>query len=725
MRRVIHLLVILSGLVPATPTAVAEPLPRAPLGSRVIPARPDLVVEGRGWITDALHPDRRGLHLDGAATVRLELAPLGLAPGLYNLGIVARTGTRWADAQDQIARYRWRVAGAGGTFRQLAAAPFQPVRASGDPESWGNWYGTLQASAPVRLTGNEHVEITNRENHGGIVSVWIQPATTASATGLELGVLAPNHAFGHGQAPAINLSFQRLSSDAHPLPVEVEWLDLVTGKSSASRLRVAAELGTVPLHPELRPGVYRLRVTHATDAAPVENPASAETFFAVSAARPAAGLPDDWPLGAHVDTDLPPLPGFRWYRYFAQWAKTNPARGTYDWSAFDQVFESVQAVGGRLLVASDGSPVWTSARGKAGMTWEPAATAHPPDDWDDLRAYLDGLLARYTDERGTLGALELCNEANTPDRWLGDTDDQLAMARTFRAAVDAAGARVQIIGIVASAGDQRGYVARLAEAGLLDHVDAVSAHFYEELMSPGVDTPINNLPRHVAMLSGPMADAGKALPMINTESGIEFAARIDGVPPTQDEINARDEADPGFDPARPWLLGPVWRPVSERRAAATYATGTVQLMALGVRRTYVFSQLGLMRDGAPSLPWVALGQLGGWLDGVDTGHIRPLQARYREGNNDDADGSPQALAYLIGRPDGKRVIIAFGYRRDTRVGRGKHWQPWLDPRPLEITTDVAGGRLHDLYDRDIRAVRTADGRLTIPCGEEPVCVIVR
>jgi hypothetical protein len=706
----------------------AAPSPREPLDSRTLPAEAGQVAQGRGWITDAL-PDRPGLHLDGAATARFNLAQLKLSPGLYNVGLVARTGTRWADAQDQVARYGWRLVPArenpsgDGDFHLLTASPFQPVRASGNPESWGNWYGTLQASRPVRLQGDEHIEVINRENHGGIVTLWLQPATTTNASVITLGLDAPHHAFGHGQSPTLQLSLERPAGmPTGAASLSLDWLDLLTGNTTTSRLTVPASSGSLTLRPDLKPGVHRLRATVEADGASVENPSSAQTFLALSDARPASELPDDWPLGAHVDTDLPPLPGFRWYRYFAQWAKTNPAAGRYNWTAFDSVFKSVQSAGGRLLIASDGSPLWTSARGKAGMPWESAATAYPPDDWSTLRTYLDTLLARYADDRGTLGALELCNEANTPDRWLGDTSQMLAMARTFKAAARTSSHSVQIIGLAASAGDQRGYVDTLVHAGLLNHVDAVSAHFYEELMSPEADTPINNLPRHVAMLAAPMAAAGVTRPMLNTESGIEFAARVDGMPPTQNALIARDEADPRFDPVHPWLLGPIWRPVSERRAAALYTSGSVQLLALGVRQSYVFSQLGLFRDGAPSLPWVALGQLGGWLHQVDITRIEPLEARYP--GSDHNHGSPQALAYRIGRPGGKQVIIAWGFLRDTRTGRSKHWQPWLAPQPMQIKTGAVTGTLHDLYDRDIQTARDSSGVLALSCGEEPVCLLI-
>ena len=382
----------------------------------------------------------------------------------------------------------------------------------------------------------------------------------------------------------------------------------------------------------------------------------------------------------------------------------------------------MRAVGGRLLIASDGSPVWTSARGKAGMAWSAEATAYPPDDWGHLREYLDTMLARYADERGTLAALELCNEANTAERWLGDTADMLAMARVFGEAVKKSGRSIQRIGLAVSAGDQREYVSAQVEAGVLNEVDAVSAHFYEELMSPEAATPINNLPRHVAMLREPMRAGGFDLPMINTECGIGFAPRVGDRLPTQEELNEQAQNDPKFDARQPWLLGPVWRPVSERRAAATYVAGIVQLMALDVRQSYVFSQLELMIDGAPSLPWVALGRLGEALHGVDYRQIRELKAGYPVIG--EADGEPKALAYLIGAPGGRRVIIAWGFLSDTSTGRSRHWQRWLEPRALRVETEVQGGWLGDLYRRNEYAVRGEAGVLEFLGGEEPVFIEV-
>lgn len=724
---------VLAGLA-ALGLARAEPVaPRAPEGSVVVWAEAGRVsvIEGEAWPNGNAW-GRTGFHLHGASEVSFDLADSGVVPGRYRLGLLARTGTRWTDAKGQIGNYAWTVKrkgaepSAAASFTELGEAAFQPVRESGEPDSWANWYGTIQAADTILLRGDEHIRIANRENHGGVLALWLQPAHALNTAKIGLRIDAPNRAFIHGMKPTIHLRVE-LPEGVAPLEAElvIEWLDLLTERRVVSRSAIALRGGKSEdrvLTPELKPGVYRVRATLAGGAASagLENASSAQVLFACSPARVAAELPDDWPLGAHVGPNLPPLPGFRWYRYFAQWPEIHVGPGRYEWSNFDAVFAAVRAVGGRLLIASDGSPVWTSARGKAGMAWSAEATAYPPDDWGHLRDYLDAMLTRYADERGTLAAVELCNEANTAERWLGDAADMLVMARVFTEAVKKSGRPIQRIGLAVSAGDQRAFVSRQIEAGVLDEVDAVSAHFYEELMSPEAVTPINNLPRHVAMLREPMRAGGFDLPMINTECGIGFAPRVDDRLPTQEELNEQARGDPKFDVRQPWLLGSVWRPVSERRAAAAYVAGIVQLMALDVRQSYVFSQLELMIDGAPSLPWVALGRLGDALHGVDYRRIKELKAVYPESGG--ADGEPKALAYLIGEPGGRRVIIAWGFLSDTSTGRSKHWQRWLEPRALRVETEVSGGWLSDLYRRNEYAVRCEAGVMEFLCGEEPVII---
>lgn len=709
----------------------AKELPGAPLGSFELPASSGRVIRGEAWLsnTDA---GASGFHMHGASTVAFDLSLLKLTAGHYIVGAIARTGTRWADATDQVPRYRFHVKRSASAPKQLPpltipiGSKFQPVMGSGNPGSWGNWYGVLQSPAPLYLNGNEAIHLENLENHGGVLILWVQPVHAQNSVAMTLETSAPQNAFIINQTPAVDLQLHLPEGlPAVDTMIESTWLDLLTESEITTRQALQLKPGetrNILLERALLPGVYRISATLIDPESKVliDNPSGARLTLATAPARLANSLPDDWPMGAHVNASTPPLPGFRWYRYFAQWAEINPAPDTFVWGEFDRIFADVREVGGKLLIASDGAPLWTSAKEKAGMPWSAEATAHPPDDWQTLRDYLDALIERYHDETGTLGALEHWNEANTETRWLGDSYAMLEMADVFDQATAHTDPTVKTVGLAISAGDFRGYAKEIIDAGLLKYVDAVSAHFYEELMSFEASIPINNLPRHVAMLAEPMKAAGIDLPMLNTESGIEFVSRAGGRLVSQTELNSLAEAHPDFDPAHPWMLSTQWRAVSERRAAAGYVSGTVLLMAHDVRQSFYFTQYKFLLDGAPSFPWVALAQLGNHLYDVDYSVIRPLKAHYPA--SDGGDGSPAAFAFELGQPDGERLIVAWGYLRDTSVGRPKGWQPWLAPRSLTIETEISEGHFSDLYSRRTETIRSAGGRLQVDCGEEPIFI---
>lgn len=517
----------------------SDVLPKAPAGSHLLSAPAAEVIEGEAWLTTT-RDGTPAFHLHGQSAIRFALASLHLPPGSYHIGVIARTGTRWADESNQISNYRIRLDFTSGArtilvgLKQMEAPHFIPVRDDGEPGGWANWYGTLRADTSCVLEGNETFLIENLENHGGILAVWLLPVEPLNTLELKVNVPANHHAFTLGEVPTLEV-YLRLPHQVPPVEtiLTVQWEDLLTGEFHRTNCPLSMKPGDekqLTFVRSLPSGVYRYRVSieGSADLATSDLITEDHGVFACAPAHVTRTLPDDWPLGAHVARDIPPLPGFRWYRYFASWADVNPTPGVYDWTVTDRVVESVRKVGGRLLIAGDGFPIWASKRGKAGMPWSAQATAYPPDDWQSMATYLTNFLQRYADTQGTIGALELCNEANTPERWLGSTEDMLGMARVYRAAADAVHPPIDVIGLAVSAGDQRDYVQTMVDAGLLDLVDAVSAHFYEELMSHDPETPINNLPKHVEMMQTPMRQAGINLPIINSECGVGFVPRTRG-----------------------------------------------------------------------------------------------------------------------------------------------------------------------------------------------------
>lgn len=79
--------------------------------------------------------------------------------------------------------------------------------------------------------------------------------------------------------------------------------------------------------------------------------------------------------------------GVTWVRQFAYWDQIEAAQGDYDWRAWDQIAESIQAYPSlRLVVVLNNSPVWTRSDG---------ASAAPPDDPAVFAAFAGAFAERY------------------------------------------------------------------------------------------------------------------------------------------------------------------------------------------------------------------------------------------------------------------------------------------------------------------------------------------
>jgi hypothetical protein len=711
-------------------------LPVLPSQSKVIFAdKTQTVTEGKGWLTNTAM-GHRSYHMHGPSTIRFDLSPMELTDGNYRLGLIARTGTHWSQSQNQLKQYQLKLITVDnqavelGKVQLLNAKQYPLVRESGKENAFANWFGTVVLPNTIHITGKEILEVTNLNSHGGVVAVWADSNVMDVPTTIGLKTDAPHNAFISGQKPTltITLTQPQAAGDQNAF-VKLSRHDLVTHAIDHATLPVKLIAGqTLEIKHEYpaTPGLFRVyaQVIDTKDAETIENASTVNQLYAYSPVKWAKDLPDDWPLAAHVDRNIPALPGFKHYRFFAHWSRINTAPGVYEWEHFDEKFNEIKAIGGKLTIAYDGSPLWSSSRGKAGMSWVKNATAYPPDDMTVLEDYIAAMVERYDDAQGTLDRLELCNEPNTKARWQGTPEQYVQTAKAYKNGIKRANAShpIKIIGPAISAGDHRDATRQFIQAGLLDYVDAVSAHWYEEIMSFESNTPINNLIRHVTMLKNPMEQAGKILPMINSECGIHFRPRVDGKILDQQTINAQDQAQPNWNQKDKWLIGNKWRRVSEYRAAATYVAGTVMLMHQNVMPTYYFSHFDFKVDDAPSLPWVAIGQLGYHLDGVDYHHIQQLDAHVI--GSEEKDGDPKALAFLLGKTGEKQIIVAWSFLSDTTVGRSKHWQDWLNPVDIQITTDIKQASVSDLYGRKTWQLQNSQGKINLIVGEEPVFITV-
>jgi hypothetical protein len=539
----------------------------------------------------------------------------------------------------------------------------------------------------------------------------------------------PFNAWVAPERPSIEVELTNPAISSWEGFLRIECFDLLSEKTTVTFLPVSVGGGGRQMllylpGEELPYGVYRLQGTTVqsrdAQAATEKNTEKATHVFAYAPARMARDLPDDWPLGMHITWRAPyVLPGFKWYRHFSSWAVNNPARGEYDWSRLDPVVEAVKAAGGKLIVTTDSAPVWTVAPERvAGVPWIKNATAHPPDDWNDLRLYLRALLRRYGDASGVLGGLEVWNEPHTKERWLGTHEQMVEMARIFREVAHETASPPLIMGIQLSAGPHSGYVKCLINAGILQYVDLISGHWYEELGAYDSETPLSSLPGKIGIFKKPMNTAGYDLPIWNTESGVKAVPREEGCLVSQTELNKRAETSPDFDPERPWMVGKSWRMVSERRAAGVYIAGTVMLMAEGIP-TFGYIHYGFVQDKAAGLPWVAFAVLGDHLHRVGHKTVEAVSAMLAQPNE-----ANRALAFRLGEKNQPGVIVVWTYLRDTRFGRSKHWQPWQ--KPLAVRVPVADGitevEVSDLYGRETSRQGVTDGFVVVFAGEEPVYI---
>jgi hypothetical protein len=92
--------------------------------------------------------------------------------------------------------------------------------------------------------------------------------------------------------------------------------------------------------------------------------------------------------------------------------------------------------------------------------------------------------------------------------------------------------------------------------------------------------------------------------------------------------------------------------------------------------------------------------------------------------SEEKDGDPKALAFLLGKTGEKQIIVAWSFLSDTTVGRSKHWQDWLNPVDIQITTDIKQASVSDLYGRKTWQLQNSQGKINLIVGEEPVFITV-
>jgi O-antigen ligase len=115
--------------------------------------------------------------------------------------------------------------------------------------------------------------------------------------------------------------------------------------------------------------------------------------------------------------------GFRWLRQRFPWEAIEPARGSYDWAAWDRIVQDVSRHKIELIAVLDGSPTWARVGVDAG---NPMA---PPAETRDFGDFVEAFATRYGD---WLDVYQMWEEPNIAPHWGQREIDPAAYTQLLR-----------------------------------------------------------------------------------------------------------------------------------------------------------------------------------------------------------------------------------------------------------------------------------------------------
>ena len=167
--------------------------------------------------------------------------------------------------------------------------------------------------------------------------------------------------------------------------------------------------------------------------------------------------------------------GIRWVRFTLRWDQIEPARGRFDWNAWDAVFsELARHPALEPLVVLDGSPAWARA---AAEIDNPQA---PPHERADFGAFAAAASRRYGNR---VRYYQVWHEPNIAPHWgVGPADPAgyLGLLREAAAQIRAADADAQIV-LAALAPTTESGGANLSDIAYLDALYALGARAWFDI----------------------------------------------------------------------------------------------------------------------------------------------------------------------------------------------------------------------------------------------------
>ena len=186
-------------------------LPKVPDQSTVLFVNKEhKVTQGKAWLTRTTM-GHHSYHMHGSSSIRLELQSMQLKPGNYHLGLIARTGTHWKQPSNHLNEYQLTLITADnrsidlGKLQLLNSQQYPLIRESGKENAYANWFGSIVLPNVCHLTGKEILEVTNVNNHGGVVAVWVNPNDLGRPTQIQIKTNTRNNAYILGQKPTLSI----------------------------------------------------------------------------------------------------------------------------------------------------------------------------------------------------------------------------------------------------------------------------------------------------------------------------------------------------------------------------------------------------------------------------------------------------------------------------------------------------------------------------------------
>lgn len=108
------------------------------------------------------------------------------------------------------------------------------------------------------------------------------------------------------------------------------------------------------------------------------------------------------------------IAGFRYVRQPFIWSSIEPQQGSFDWSRYDPIVQSLTDRGITVIAVLKGSPGWARSDDARG-----AADA-PPADFATFAAFAQAFVTHY--EADLIPFVQIWDRPNVPDNWGGDGD---------------------------------------------------------------------------------------------------------------------------------------------------------------------------------------------------------------------------------------------------------------------------------------------------------------